>query len=157
GQFGPLALALQVKGDVALAHARHNGLHVRSLKRIEDGLRAALQKSEARPRADKDARQCFKWHRLKPGGVPEVRPKALETWPSRMLATVRGLHATEFSLPRRHDSGVSVLPEDWEPLARSDPLLRAWYELMAVGEVIRSWVPHGSSPLRPDYEVLPRI
>jgi hypothetical protein len=157
------SLAVQVQADVALAHARHHGLHLsaQALQKVVAACLDAQRRDAARLAEDPEASRCFKagpGNKIirQPGDRPEVRRGTLVAWLTRMLASVKGLHATDFASPIQEDSRVSADPEDWGALARCDPLLRAWSELMTVPDVARSCASAAASALRPRYEVLPR-
>ena len=163
-RFGLPSLALQVQGDVALAPARHDGLHfsTQELQQIMAGCLEARTRSETRLAEGREASRCFKTRpgnkiTGRPSGLPEVKHRALGAWLTGALASVKGLHSTDFTSPIREDGRVSVAPEDWGVLVRRDPLLRAWSDLMTVPDVARSCASAAASALRPRYEVLPPI
>jgi hypothetical protein len=122
----------------------------------------AQKRNETRLAEDREASRCFKAGpgskiAFRPGGLPEVKRRTLEAWLTGALASAKGLHSTDFTAPIKEDGRVSVAPEDWEVLARCDPLLRAWSELMTVPDVARSCASAAASGLRPRYEVVPQI
>jgi hypothetical protein len=164
GAFGPLALGLQVRGAVALADAPYAWLCLapEAPHKIAAGLRHAQEANEALLTGDREARQCFKPGpdgrlRYRVDGSPKVRPGALNGWLRRRLRSVEGLHRTAVNGPRVWKGRVSDDPEDWGVLARCDPLLAAWADLVTAGEVCRACCRPGVTALRPRFEVLPHL
>jgi hypothetical protein len=161
-RFGVLSLALQVKGDVALAHARHHGLRVAppALTNIMGACLQARKNSEALLLQDEEVCPCFKTRdgqiRCRPDGSPEVRRKRLRSWLQKMSDSPLGLHQHEIALPPA-DGSASDDPADWEELVGNDRLLQAWYDLVVLPELGRSCADQQASGLRPCYELLPRL
>jgi hypothetical protein len=162
--FGTLSLALQVQGDVALAHARYNGLGLapQALQKIMDRCLAARQRAGATLLRDKGARSWLKIDtrgqvRFRPNGLPDTRPRALETWLRGLFDSLKGLHLTDFNPPFKDDGRPSMDPEDWGVLTRCHPHLRAWADIMTAPAIGRACAAASTGPLLPRYEVLPRL
>ena len=157
------SLAVQVQADVALAHARHQGLHLApgAMQRIVAACESARDRSAARLLADRDARRWLRQGRdgrarFRPDGSPQVRHKELRSWLRKVSDSVPGLHETEFA-PPTGTGGPSEDPEDWGDLLRYHRLLGAWSDLMIATEAGRSCAGAEPSVARPGYEVLPRL
>jgi hypothetical protein len=162
GGAGLPSLALQVQGDVALAHARYNGLSLvpGAVKTIvtccqDSGSQnetTLLAATETHPWLRRTADNHIKFQ---PDGSPGVRHKAQETWLAGVLGSLRGLYEHDFAPPLGANGRLSTAPEDWGFLARCHRLLRAHADLTTAPAVARACAVSG--PLRPGYEVLPRI
>ena len=156
-------LALQVKGDVALAHAGRHGLHLApgAMQTIVRVCEAARDSSAAKLLADTDARQWLRRTaqgrvKLERDGSPSIRKKDLRAWLLKMAGTAQGLHQTEL-VPPPGDGTASNAPEEWGDLVQHHGLLCAWHDLVLAPEVVRSCIGDGSGCLHPTYEVLPRL
>jgi len=163
GRFGFLSMALQVKGDVALAHADRHGLHFapRAIETIVRACEAARDSSAAKLLADTDARQWLRTTargcvKLETDGSASIRRKELRAWLVKMANEVQGLHQTEF-LPPPGDGTASDTPAEWGSLVRYHRLLCAWHDLVLAPQVARSCLGDGSGRLHPKFEVLPRF
>jgi hypothetical protein len=168
-RFGPLSLALQVRGAVALAHAQQNGLRLapQAYQSIAGRCLQAQRKAVAALLADVEARRCFYTRPSTAGageeielttkGSPLVHPTQLERWLRIRSDAITGLHLTDLTRPVRLDRWLSQKPGEWGRLVNFDPLLQAWADLWAAPAVTRSCLSASSSMLRPHYEVLPGI
>jgi hypothetical protein len=164
GQFGPLALGLQVRGAIALADATRGGLRLaaQGTQRVAAGLASAQNKNERILRGDPEARQCFRMNSggqfrySKKSGLPAVRRGPLLSWLGRLLLSVEGLHRTALNAPLGSGGRLSDVPEDWGVLLRCNPLLRAWADLLGGAELAR-FCTGGGGVVRPRYEALPTL
>jgi predicted outer membrane repeat protein len=161
-RFGLLALAVQVRADVALAHAQH-GLHLApgAMLRIVAACESARDRSAAPLLADRDARQWLHLGpdgraKLRPDGSPRVRRRELRAWLRKVSGSVPGLHETQFA-PPPGAGGPSERPEDWGDLLRYHRLLGPWSDVMLATEAGRSCAGAGPSGAGAGYEVLPRL
>src|SRR5262249_31801854 len=164
GRFGPLGLDLQVKGDVALAHARHNGLHLapKAAEQIVAGCLRSQKTSGGLLLEDRKARRWLKTGqdgkiKYKRDGSPLVPHQELVKWLDVTFGSIEGLHRTGFARPRQESGGLSSDPEDWGMLVRCHRHLQAWSDLVAAPRVGRSVPVAINAPLRPHYEVLPQV
>jgi hypothetical protein len=160
GRSGPLSLALQVKGDVALAQARHNGLRLApgAVKRINEACESSLARSAGRLRTESDFSAWLK--RTLADRAPSQDPGRtgqLRSWLARVADSARCLHQTEMLPPLCDDGRPSDAPEAWGDLGRADGLLRAWSDLLTALEIARSCALGGFCHVRPAYDVLPRL
>jgi hypothetical protein len=160
GRVGPLSLALQVKGDVALAQARHDGLRLApgAVRRINEACESSLARSAGRLRTESDLSAWLK--RTLADRAPSQDPGhvgQLRSWLARVADSARGLHQTEVLPPLCDDGRPSEAPEAWGDLVRADGLLRAWSDLLTVLEIARSCALGGFCHVCPAYEVLPRL
>jgi hypothetical protein len=160
GKFGPLALGLQVQGAIALADAPRHGLRLApGAVNITVADLANLQlQSEAVLAADPEASRCFKMGRdgrfkYRRDGSPDVRVGEFKGWLRRTLSSMEGLHRSALSVALREDAWA----EDASVLARCHPLLRAWSDLTAAAEILRSAAVPGVTSFHPRYGVLPEL
>jgi hypothetical protein len=164
GQWSTPALALQVKADVALAHVRPNGLRLApgAICQVVKACMSARDRSAKHLLADGDTHQWLKGApsgrvKFKPNGSPEIRRRKLNQWLGRQADRLHGLHQIEI-IPPRDNGRLSDDPEQWHELLGFDPLLLAWHDLVIAPTLGRSFAEAaGSSRLRPQYDVLPRL
>ena len=167
-RFGPLCLGVQVQAAIALQKPTSIGSRLRKdalqpdsrLWACCDEIYGACSRQL---RDDTGARACFDWDSNKliardEKGHIRCKKKKLAKWLIETLAQQPGLHDIPFEPPRVALDKIAMSPTAWGDLVECHPLLRAWADLEAAAQVKRTLmtiIP--GDPLRPVYEVLPRI
>ncbi len=166
-RFGPLGLAVQVRGTIALRRATHNGLHLRGHATPELAARCdeVFRESSRILSRGGSERNCFHWVgdrvRLKPDGSPDIKRDNLRGWLERRVGAIPGLHAIPPEPPRGDGGRIITDPVAWGPWIECDPHLRAWASLITAANVKKALAaPHPGDEavvLHPRYEVVPRF
>ena len=167
-RFGPLSLGVQVKAAIALQKPTSIGSRLRK-DALEPDSRLWVccdelyGASSRQLRDDTAARACVDWDSNKliardEKGQIRCKKKKLAKWLIETLAQQPGLHDIPFEPPRVDLDKIAMSPTAWGDLVECHPLLRAWADLEAAAQVKRTLMSMlQGDPLRPVYEVLPRI